>query len=84
MRAAIKALRKQQPSRLIMAVPVAAFSTYKEMSGLVDEIICPLQPLHFYAVGLWYEDFSQTTDTEVSELLEKRKTNYMKEMSTAV
>ncbi|MDI9818381.1 MULTISPECIES: phosphoribosyltransferase [unclassified Legionella] len=69
MRAAISALRKLNPKRLIMAIPVAAFSTYQEMTDLVDEIVCPLQPLHFYAVGLWYDDFAQTSDNEVSNLL---------------
>ncbi|KTD23478.1 phosphoribosyltransferase [Legionella lansingensis] len=75
MRAAIKALRQQNPAQLIMAIPVAAFSTYQEMGKLVDEIVCPLQPLNFYAVGLWYEDFQQTSDAEVSELLKKRSGN---------
>lgn len=69
MRAAIKVLSKKHPSRLVIAVPVAAYSTYQEMRALVDEVVCPLQPLNFCAVGLWYEDFTQTTDREVAELL---------------
>lgn len=69
MRVAIKTLRKQNPAKLIMATPVAAYATYQEIAKLVDEIVCPLQPQHFYAVGIWYEDFAQTTDLEVSELL---------------
>lgn len=69
MRAAIKALRQQNPASIIMAVPVAAFSTCVEMEGLVDKIICPLKPHQFYAVGAWYENFSQTSDEEVFELL---------------
>ncbi|KTC86633.1 phosphoribosyltransferase [Legionella brunensis] len=84
MRAAIKSLRKQNPARLIMAIPVAAFSTYQEMAKLVDEIICPLQPLHFYAVGLWYEDFAQTTDTEVTELLANKINNPHNGMSSVL
>lgn len=71
MRAAIKALYQKVPLRLILAVPVAALTTYDEMSKLVDEVICPLKPLDFYAVGAWYDDFSQTTDEEVIQLLQK-------------
>lgn len=66
---AIKALKKQKPEKLIVAVPVAAHSTINEISVLVDEVICPLRPLDFYAVGVWYHDFSQTTDEEVFQLL---------------
>lgn len=69
MRAAIKALQKQKPQKLVVAVPVAASSTIDEMSNLVDEIICPVKPVDFYAVGAWYDDFSQTTDEEVYQLL---------------
>jgi len=52
-----------------LAVPVAAFSTCAEMENLVDEVVCPLRPHDFYAVGAWYDEFSQTTDEEVSQLL---------------
>lgn len=69
--AAIKALRKHKPASIVIAVPVAARETCEEMNSLVDKIICPLQPINFYAVGLWYENFSQTSDQEVIELLEK-------------
>jgi putative phosphoribosyl transferase len=69
--AAIKALRTYKPASIIIAVPVAAHETYEEMSRLVDKIICPLQPINFYAVGLWYENFSQTSDREVIKLLQK-------------
>jgi predicted phosphoribosyltransferase len=69
--AAVKALRKHKPASIIIAVPVAARETCEEMNTLVDKIICPLQPINFYAVGLWYENFSQTSDHEVIELLEK-------------
>ncbi len=71
MRAAIKALRKHKPADIIVAVPVAALSTCEEMAGLADKIVCPLKPVNFYAVGLWYENFSQTSDDEVTELLAK-------------
>ncbi len=71
MRAAIKALRKHRPKAIIVAVPVAANSTCEEMSALADSLICPLRPVNFYAVGLWYENFSQTSDNEVIELLNR-------------
>lgn len=71
MRAAIKALRQQNPASIIIAVPVAAFSTCEEMAKLVDKIVCPLMPHEFYAVGSWYENFFQTSDEEVFDLLKK-------------
>lgn len=69
MRAAIQALRTQKTGDIVIATPVAALSTCKELAPLVDKIICPLQPLQFYAVGLWYESFPQTSDEEVIALL---------------
>ena len=71
MRAAAAALRRQQPARLVVAVPVAAQQTCEELRGEVDEVVCALTPEPFYAVGVWYEDFSQTTDNEVRALLER-------------
>src|SRR5437879_5084701 len=71
MRAAAEALRMLGPKRIVVAVPVAARETCEEFRGHVDEIICAITPEPFYAVGLWYEDFSQTTDEEVRELLER-------------
>jgi len=69
MRAAVAAVRQQQPARIIVAVPVAARSTYEEFQVEVDEIVCVLTPEPFHAVGLWYQTFSQTTDEEIQELL---------------
>lgn len=69
--AALKAIRQLHPSSIIVAVPVAARSTCEELIGLADKLICPLRPINFYAVGLWYEDFTQTTDEEVFTLLTK-------------
>lgn len=69
MRAAVKALRQMHPTKIVIAVPVAEKSTCKKMSEIADEVICPQQPDDFYAVGAWYENFSQTTDEEVRELL---------------
>jgi len=70
MLAAIKALRQHKPASMIIAAPVAAPSAYDDLKTLVDKIICPLKPTHFNAVGLWYEQFPQTSDDEVIELLE--------------
>jgi predicted phosphoribosyltransferase len=69
MRAAAAALRLQHPARLVVAVPVAARSTCADLAREVDDVVCASTPEPFYAVGLWYEDFSQTTDEEVRELL---------------
>jgi len=70
MRAAAEALRQRRPRRLIVAVPVAAPETCEEFRGVVDEIVCGRTPEDFVAVGMWYQDFSQTTDEEVRELLQ--------------
>lgn len=70
MRAAAAALRQQSPAWLVVAVPTAAPETCREFQRLVDEIVCAITPEPFYAVGLWYQDFSQTTDEEVRDLLQ--------------
>ena len=69
MRAAIGVLKPQQPHRLIIAVPVAPFDTCNELRAEVDEVVCLMTPEQFCGVGLWYEDFTQTTDEQVCELL---------------
>ncbi len=71
MRAAIAALRRQRPARIVVAVPVGAPETCAEFQNEADEAICARTPDPFYAVGLWYGDFSQTTDEEVHDLLER-------------
>jgi putative phosphoribosyl transferase len=71
MHAAVLALKLRRPARVIAAVPVAAVSTCEEFKDEVDEIVCAATPKSFYAVGQWYEDFSQTTDAEVQELLRR-------------
>ncbi|MEX2572078.1 MAG: phosphoribosyltransferase [Gemmatimonadota bacterium] len=73
MRAAAQALRQKRPARLIVAVPVAARETCDTFRDEVDEIVCAITPEPFHAVGLWYENFSQTTDEEVKELLARAK-----------
>lgn len=72
MRAAIEVVKIQQPQRIVVAVPVAPQETYQELRSEVDEVVCLMTPGSFYAIGMWYEDFAQTTDAEVCELLAKR------------
>jgi len=71
MLAAARALRQQKPRRIVVAVPVAAPDACEEFQAHVDEVICAFVPEPFHAVGIWYEDFAQTSDTEVRELLER-------------
>jgi len=71
MRAAIAALREKHPSKIVVAVPVGARESCTAMARLVEEVVCLETPDPFYAVGLWYEDFEQTDDAEVHELLER-------------
>ena len=74
MRAAVQALREQSPARVIVAVPVAAPSTCELLASEADDVICAATPEPFRALGLWYEDFSQTTDEEVRDLLARAQT----------
>jgi predicted phosphoribosyltransferase len=71
MRAAVAAVREQGPERVVVAVPTAAPSTCEEFRDLADDCVCVMTPEPFRAVGLWYEDFSQTSDEEVRELLRR-------------
>ena len=70
MRAAVHAIRAQQPSRVVVAVPVGAWSTCQALRSDADEVICLRTPEPFSAVGLWYRSFDQTTDEEVRTLLD--------------
>src|SRR2546428_7401889 len=69
MRAAVEAVRAQHPARIIVAVPVAARSSCEELAEVADDVICLRTPEPFRAVGLWYDDFDQTTDADVSAVL---------------
>lgn len=69
MLAAVEALRRLGPTRIVVAVPVASPDTCELLKDKVDEVVCAVTPEPFYAVGLWYRDFSQTSDEEVRELL---------------
>ena len=71
MKAAIKALRQLEAARIVVATPTVALSTVREMGPDVDELVAVMTPADFAGVGQWYEDFSQTTDEEVRELLER-------------
>jgi putative phosphoribosyl transferase len=72
-RAAVKALRRREPRRLILAVPVCAAQTSELLRPEVDELICLEAPADLGAIGFWYRDFSQTSDEEVIELLERAR-----------
>jgi putative phosphoribosyl transferase len=69
MRAAVLALRRHEPARIVVAAPVGAEATCRMLSERADEVVCPSRPEPFLAVGAWFEDFSQTTDDEVRGLL---------------
>jgi predicted phosphoribosyltransferase len=69
MRAAVQAVRAQWPLIIVVAVPVAAPSTCAEIARDVDEMVCPLTPPDFYAVGMWYDDFAPISDEQVRSLL---------------
>lgn len=71
MRAAVVALREQHPARIVVAVPTAAPEACAEFAKIVDEMICAETPDPFWGVGMWYYDFSPTSDEEVSALLEE-------------
>ncbi|EYF01374.1 phosphoribosyltransferase [Chondromyces apiculatus] len=68
-RAAIRSLRKQVPKSLVLAVPVCAADTAADVRREVDDVVCTMIPASFQAVGLWYRDFTQTSDEEVVDLL---------------
>lgn len=71
MQAAIEAVKQQHPKQIVVAVPVAPPETVRRLQALADEVICPLQPTNFYAIGQWYADFAQVSDAEVITLLQQ-------------
>jgi putative phosphoribosyl transferase len=71
MGAAVAAVRKQQPSAIVIAVPVAAATTCAEFEAEGVPVVCVIRAERFIAVGLWYQSFPQTTDEEVCQLLEQ-------------
>jgi putative phosphoribosyl transferase len=70
MKAAVAALRKLQAKAIVIAVPVAAEDTAQYLQTVADEVVCVKTPVYFHSVGAVYQDFSQTSDEEVRELLE--------------
>ncbi|HWG35887.1 MAG TPA: phosphoribosyltransferase [Gemmatimonadaceae bacterium] len=78
MRAAVLALRREQPQRIVVAVPVAAPETcrsFRQGEDAADEVVCLVTPEPFQAVGLWYDVFEQTSDDEVRALLSQAASN---------
>lgn len=69
MRAAVEALRRRGATRRVVAVPVASREAYEDLGKVADAVLCPWIPADFGGVGRFYEDFSQTSDNEVRELL---------------
>jgi putative phosphoribosyl transferase len=76
MQAAVHALRALKPQKIVVAVPVASRDACEALAHVADEVVCVLTPERFYAVGQWYENFSQTTDDEVRALLERAAQEY--------
>ena len=81
-RAALKALRRLRPAKLVLAVPVASNDTIYELSKLVDDVVCLSQPGHFGSVGTYYADFHQVGDEEVIALLDAGRIRYEAETAT--
>ena len=77
MRAAAEAVRRLNPKKVVVAVPVAAPETCAQFRSIVDDVVCAVTPSPFAAVGMWYEDFSQTSDEEVRELLERAEREWL-------
>jgi putative phosphoribosyl transferase len=73
MRVAVAALRQEHPARIVVAVPVAPPETCDALRGDADDVVCVVTPEPFHAVGLWYQEFSQTTDEEVHDLLDSSR-----------
>lgn len=74
--AAVLAVRQKYPREIVVAVPVGAPETFQKLASKVETIVCTATPNPFYSVGLWYENFPQTTDSEVHDLLAKATHNH--------
>jgi putative phosphoribosyl transferase len=72
-RAALRSIRAQQPSSILLAVPVAAPEALEELAGEVDQVLCLLQPADLGAIARWYADFRQVSDEEVMAVLERAR-----------
>lgn len=71
MQAAARSIRRHHPQRLVVAVPVASIEAVATIAPLVDEVVCPVMPANFLAVGNWYEDFRQLSDDDVVRIIRK-------------
>lgn len=76
-KAAIEAVRRMQPKKLVFATPVVAHETWQELEALVDEFVALATPAEFAAVGVWYQNFEQVSDEEVVRILEKAKSTHL-------
>jgi putative phosphoribosyl transferase len=74
--AAVASVRRHHPATMVIAVPVGAVATCQELQTAVNQVVCLATPEPFYSVGLWYEDFPQTTDEQVRDLLRQAETSY--------
>ena len=74
LRVAVFALKQKGPAQVVVAVPVAPADTCAELQSVADKVVCVVTPQPFLGVGQWYEDFSQTSDEEVRELLRRAAT----------
>ena len=83
MRVAAEAVRKLDPARIVVAVPVAARETCEQFRDVVEEVVCAVTPRPFHAVGLWYDDFRQTTDEEVRDFLARAASHRSSERAEA-
>ncbi|ROM96790.1 phosphoribosyltransferase [Pseudomonas brassicacearum] len=81
MMAAIHAVRLQAPSRIVVAVPVAPLETVEALRSEIDELVCPLIPEWLMSIGYWYMNFTQTSDEEVIDLLQRA---WQRESSTGI
>ncbi|HEY4389690.1 MAG TPA: phosphoribosyltransferase family protein [Ktedonobacteraceae bacterium] len=76
MQAAISVVKQQEPAHIIIAVPIAAAATCDKFVAQGDELVCVLKPEMLYAIGVWYEQFTQTSDEEVRALLKRASQEY--------
>ena len=76
MLAAARGIRAHSPARVVIGVPLASVEACEDFRGQVDEVVCGTTPQPFGAVGIWYQDFSQVSDDEVREFLERAAHHY--------
>lgn len=77
LRAAITVIQRQQPKRVVVATPIAPSSICESLERIVQQVVCLSTPEPLYSIGMWYDDFSQTSDEEVCRLLQQASTDRM-------